>query len=94
MGEFRKDKNTLYFTNALKTLMNNKKTAASWHDGDADPNCSYHGYHLHIMAGITTKAPLCDNYDYKKLNNTAKAANITIHNQRIIHPIQFLNYLG
>lgn len=94
MEEFRKDKQLLYFTNALKSLMNNKKTAISWHDGDTDPNCSYHGYHLHMMIGITTKGPICDNYDYKKLNNIAKSNNIIIDNQRIIHPIQFLNYLG
>lgn len=74
--------------------MNNKKTAVSWHDGDTDPNCSYHGFHMHLMIGITTKGPLCDNYDYKKFNNMAKSASITVHNQRIIHPLQFLNYLG
>lgn len=66
MDEFRKDKKLLYFTNALKTFLNNKKTAMSWHDGDNDPNCSYHSFHMHIMAGITTKGPLCDNYDLKK----------------------------
>lgn len=71
--------------------MNQTKTAASMHDGHADPDCKFHENHLHLM----TKADyrIHHTFQYKRLNRNLQANNIELKSEEIKLPLNFGAYL-
>ena len=48
--------------------MNNEQVAASFHDGQQDENCTFHGNHLHLVQKLNTNEQhIQHHYSYKKL---------------------------
>ena len=86
------DNETVAILNSIKTYMNNEQVAASFHDGQQDENCTFHGNHLHLVQKLNTNEQhIQHHYSYKKLKKQIKYQEVT--SQKVVHPQAMANYL-
>ena len=86
------NKETVAILNSIKNYLNNEQVAASFHNGYQDPDCKFHGHHLHIVQKLPTKETnIQHHYAYKKLKKQIR--NQEISSQKIAHPQAMANYL-
>ena len=70
--------------NTIKKCMNSHRIPSSHHYGTTDPDCHFHGNHLHLRVQLSTREKhIQHNYAYKT----------PVSSQKIRSPAQFTTYM-
>ena len=77
--------------NHVKNYINNTKSAVTLHDGNEDPECQFHGNHLHIMT--ETEYKIHNTYIYKKMVRNLAPYAVEIKSEQIRSPMLFGKYM-
>lgn len=80
---------------AIKRYINNRAAAISFHDGEADPQCKFHGKHFHIIVQLETKEThITSNSQFRTLRSKmSNYGDWPVYSQRIMNLGNFALYM-